>query len=144
MRTQIWSCHKKVKGNPTIIIWTDLVDLESSMLYTKIQVLKLSWFWRRRFLSACYIWAWRPSCSMSRNYLSEQVCNTLSTEGPMWNLVKSAQAVLEKKIKDCTILYIHIALGQEHNNHPPPHFDSHARGKMLIITKMSYYFNNKL
>ena len=28
---------KKVKGQPTIIIWTNLVDLESLMPYTKIQ-----------------------------------------------------------------------------------------------------------
>ena len=34
---QIWPCHKKVKGQPTIIIWTNLVDLESLMLYTKFQ-----------------------------------------------------------------------------------------------------------
>ena len=37
MGTQIRPCHKKVKGQPMIIIWTNLVDLESSMLYTKIQ-----------------------------------------------------------------------------------------------------------
>ena len=34
---QIWPCHKKVKGLPMIIIWTNLVELEPSMLYTKIQ-----------------------------------------------------------------------------------------------------------
>ena len=28
----------------------------------------------------------------------EQIGNTLSTEGPIWNLVKIAQAVLEKKL----------------------------------------------
>ena len=28
---------KKVKGQPTTIIWTKLVDLGSQMLYTKIQ-----------------------------------------------------------------------------------------------------------
>ena len=37
MGTQIWPCRKKVKGPVTVIIWTNLVDLESSMLYTKIQ-----------------------------------------------------------------------------------------------------------
>ena len=31
-------CHKTVKdGQPTIIIWTNLVDFESLILYTKIQ-----------------------------------------------------------------------------------------------------------
>ena len=34
--TQIWPCRKKVKGQPTVIIWTNLVDLESWMLYNKI------------------------------------------------------------------------------------------------------------
>ena len=34
---QIWPCHKKVKGQPTAIIWTNLVDLESLIPYTKIQ-----------------------------------------------------------------------------------------------------------
>ena len=29
---------KKVTGQPTVIIWTDLVDLKSSMLYNKIQL----------------------------------------------------------------------------------------------------------
>ena len=37
MGTQIWPCHKKVKGQPMIIIWTNLADLESSKLYTMIQ-----------------------------------------------------------------------------------------------------------
>ena len=35
--TQIWPYHKKVKGHPNLIVLTDLVDLESLMLYTKIQ-----------------------------------------------------------------------------------------------------------
>ena len=35
--TQIWPYHKKVKGHPSFIILTNLVDLESLMLYTKIQ-----------------------------------------------------------------------------------------------------------
>ena len=36
MGTQFWPCRKKVKGQPTVIIWTNLVDLESIILYTKI------------------------------------------------------------------------------------------------------------
>ena len=43
----------------------------------------------------------------------EQIGNTLLTEGPMWNLVKIAQMVSEKKIfKNYTILYMYIAQGQ--------------------------------
>ena len=36
MGTQIWPCRKQVKDSPTVIIWTNLVDIESSMLSTKI------------------------------------------------------------------------------------------------------------
>ena len=40
----------------------------------------------------------------------EQIGNTLSTIGPMWNLVKIAEAVSEKKtFKNNTILYMYIA-----------------------------------
>ena len=43
----------------------------------------------------------------------EQIDNTPSTEGPMWNLVEIGQAVSEKKIfKDYTISYMYIAQGQ--------------------------------
>ena len=35
--TQIWPYHKKVKGHFCLIILPNLVDLESLMLYTKIQ-----------------------------------------------------------------------------------------------------------
>ena len=35
--TQIWPHHKKVKGQPSLIILTNLVNLESPILYTKIQ-----------------------------------------------------------------------------------------------------------
>ena len=37
MGVQIWPCPKKVKGQPTTIMWINLVDLESPMLYTKTQ-----------------------------------------------------------------------------------------------------------
>ena len=43
----------------------------------------------------------------------EQILSILSTESPMWNLVKIAQAVSEKKtFKSYTILYMYIAEGQ--------------------------------
>ena len=35
--TQIWPYHKKIKGHPSLIILTNLVDLVSLILYTKIQ-----------------------------------------------------------------------------------------------------------
>ena len=42
----------------------------------------------------------------------EETVNTLSTEGPMWNLVKIAQAISKKTFKNNTILYMYIAHGQ--------------------------------
>ena len=40
----------------------------------------------------------------------EQTVNSLSTEDPMWILVKTVQAVSEKRtFKDFTILYMYIA-----------------------------------
>ena len=42
----------------------------------------------------------------------EQIVNTLSTKGPMQNLVKSVQAVSEKKFKNNTILHMYVAQGQ--------------------------------
>ena len=42
----------------------------------------------------------------------QQIVNTLSTEGPKWNLVKSAQAVSMKTFKNYTILYMYTDLGQ--------------------------------
>ena len=39
----------------------------------------------------------------------EQIINNLSTEGPMWYVVKITQAVSEKTFKIYTILYEYIA-----------------------------------
>ena len=36
-KTEIWLYPKKVKGHPGIIIWTNLVDFASQMLYNKSQ-----------------------------------------------------------------------------------------------------------
>ena len=37
IQTQIWPCRKKVRIQSTFIIWTISVELETAMLYTKIQ-----------------------------------------------------------------------------------------------------------
>ena len=66
----------------------------------------------------------------------EQIGSTPLTESPMWNLVKSAQAVSEKKaFKNYTMLYMYIAQGQGQIT---------PRDKMFIITKMFYHFNHSL
>ena len=110
---QIWPCRKKVKGQPTIIIWTNLVELETAMLYTKIQP--------ESFLSSGEVFFFSeflPYMDMAAILFNgvepfEQIGNTLLTEGPIWNLVKIAPAVSEKKtLKNYTILYMYIAQGQ--------------------------------
>ena len=54
----------------------------------------------------------------------EQSVNIPSTEGPMWNLVKIGQSVLEKKtLKDFMVLYLYIAQGQGHITHRRQNFD---------------------
>ena len=66
----------------------------------------------------------------------EQSVNIPSTEGPMWNLVKIGQVVLEKKTHTgFKVLYLYIAQGQGQIT---------TRGKTLILTLTFYYFNHTL
>ena len=44
----------------------------------------------------------------------EQIIDTLSTEGPMRDLVKIAKGLSEKTFINYTILYMYIAKGQGH------------------------------
>ena len=57
----------------------------------------------------------------------EQIFSTLSTEGPLWNLVKIAHLVSEKTFKNYKILYMYIAQGQGQINQGV---------KILIVTKI--------
>ena len=66
----------------------------------------------------------------------EQNVNILSTEGPMWNLVKIGQVVLEKKtFKDFMVLYLYTEPGQGQTT---------PRWEILILTKTFYYFHHTL
>ena len=71
MGMQIWLCCKKVKGPLTVIIWTNLVDLESLMLYTKIPPNTFLVLEKKNFKYFYHIWAWWPSCSVVRNHLNK-------------------------------------------------------------------------
>ena len=110
--TQIWPYHKKVKGHPSLIILTNGKPRVPNAVYQD-SASKLSWFWRRRFLSVFIIYGHGGHLVHGMEPF-EQIGNTHSTEGPMCNLMKIAQAVPEKKtFKYYTILYINIAQGQE-------------------------------
>ena len=69
---QIWHLHKKGKGQPGVIIWTNLVVLECPMLYTNFQ-------WSRPFDSeedflrffTIIIWAWWQSWSCDQYHLNK-------------------------------------------------------------------------
>ena len=64
----------------------------------------------------------------------QQIVNILLTEGPMWNLVKTVQAVSEEKtFKDFTILYMFRVQGQ-----------GQIIPKILEAAKQFYYFNHTL
>ena len=54
----------------------------------------------------------------------EQTVSILSTEGPMWNLVKIVQAVSEKTCKEFMVLYIYMGQGQ-----------GQITPKMMTVTK---------
>ena len=84
------------------------------MLYTKIQPKAFSGLEMKLF--KCFFFV--PSMGMVAILSNdtepfEQIINTLLTEGPMWNLVKIAHSVSEKKtLKNNTILYMYIAQKQ--------------------------------
>ena len=103
---------KKVKGQPTISIWINLADLETAMLYTKIQPQSFPGS-REEDLQMFLPYMGMATILFNSAEPFEQTGKTFSTEGPMWNLVKIVQAVSEKKtFKKYTILYMYIALGK--------------------------------
>ena len=65
----------------------------------------------------------------------EQTGKLHLTEGLMWNMVQIAQAFSEKTFKNYTVLYMYIVQGQGQIT---------PVDKILIITKMFYYFNHSL
>ena len=68
---QIWPCRKKVKDYYTIIIWINLKDLESPMLYTNIQFWSIFGSGKEVFYAFYYIWARRPTKLMDRDHLNK-------------------------------------------------------------------------
>ena len=106
---EIWPCRKRIKGQPMIIIWTNLVEFESSMLYTKIPPKSFLGSGEEHFQEFLpYMDMVAILCNCAEPF--KHIGNTLSTE---WYLVKIAQAVSENKtFKNYTILYMFIAQWQ--------------------------------
>ena len=70
---QIWLCHKKVNSQPMIIIWTNLVERKSSMLYTYTKIQSQTFFGSEEedFQDFYHVQTWRPSCSVAQNHLNK-------------------------------------------------------------------------
>ena len=113
---KFWPWRLKVKRQPTTIFWTNLVNLESPMLHTKIQSQNFLGSGEENF--KCFtIYVHGSHHVFNGAEPFEEIVNTLSTKGPMWNLVKIAQAISEKKtFKNNIILYMYIAKRQEQIN----------------------------
>ena len=106
--TQIWPHHKKVKGHPYLIILTNLVGLESSMPYTKIQPQSSLSTEEEDFWVFYYIRAWQPSCSMIQNHWNKMP-TSLWQKAPCefwWKLVKWFQRRRRLNISRLFFLYI--------------------------------------
>ena len=88
-RTEIWQCRKKLKDHSRIIIWTNLVDLASPMLYTKNQPQSFLGSGEEVFEVFFYIYGYGSILFNSAKPF-EQIVSTTSTEGPMRNLLKLA------------------------------------------------------
>ena len=104
-------CRKKIKVQPMIIIFTDLVELEPSMLYTKIQPQSPFDAEEGDFKEVSFLPYMDILFSCAESF--EQIGNTLSTESPceIWlKLLKQFQR--RRRLKQFTILYTYIAQWQ--------------------------------
>ena len=121
----------KVKGQPRIIIWINLVGLNSPKLYTKFPPWGFLGSGEVDFF--VFFFFFFPYMSMV-DCLNKLIIPL--TESLMWNLVKIGQAVSEKKMfKDYDILYMHTALGQGQIT---------LWDKIFVVTKGCYYFDHTL
>ena len=81
------------------------------MLYTKIQP--------QSYLGSEDFKVYLPYMGMTAILFNsmepfEQIVNTLLTEGPMWNLMRTQSVSEKKRCKNYTILYMYIVQGQGH------------------------------
>ena len=100
-RDQIWPCRKIDQGQPRIIIWTDLVVLEHTMLHTKCQGHRLFGSGEEDFL-----W-FLPYMGMAATLVMqpgpfEHTFVPPSHGDFIWNLASIGTVVSEKKmLKEC-------------------------------------------
>ena len=122
--TRIWTCRKKVKCQPRVIIHTNLDDLVSSQCSVT------------RFSLEAFLVLAKKIFKCFLPYMGMVVIFFNTTEGPMWNLVKIGLSVSEKKtFKDYKILYMYIA--QRQGQITPG-------DKILIVTERVCYFDHTL
>ena len=112
-RTQIWRICKKFKGHSSIIIWSNLVDFESPMLYTKVQPQSFLISWE----DCLSVLPYMGNTAILFNGVEpfEQIVNILLTEGPMWNLVKIVQTVSEVIFRCHDFIHVHSPGVREDN-----------------------------
>ena len=83
IRKQIWPCHKNGQGQPSVIIWTNLVILKYPMLYTKIHGHHPLGSEEREF------WWFLPYMSLEAILwleVFEQIFIPISHGGSIWNV----------------------------------------------------------
>ena len=98
IRYQIWPCHKIGQGQPSVIIWTNLVVLQHPMLHTKFQG---HWPFGSgdflRFLPYMGI----AAILVMRPEPFEQTFIPPSHGDSIWNLASMGPVVSEKMFKEC-------------------------------------------
>ena len=100
------------------------------MLYTKFQPQSFLGSWEENFKLFFFF-----TILFNGAEPFEQIDNTPSTEGSMWNLMKNGHAVSENTEKDYTILHMYIGQGQG---------QLAPRDKILIVIKRVCYFDHTL
>ena len=68
IRKQIRPCHKNGQGQPSVIIWTNLVVLEYAMCIPSFKVISLLVPKKEIFEDIYHIWDWVPSWSCDLDF----------------------------------------------------------------------------
>ena len=99
-RDAIWPCHKKVKGHPRILIWTNLIDFSLQCYISRFSLKAFLISGEEDFKRSYNIWVWWPSWSMVQKHLNK-LSISLRRKAPCelwWKLIKRFQRRRLKKI----------------------------------------------